>query len=231
MRLADAAWPEVDAHRRRVLILPTGSVEQHGPHLPLRTDSIIADRVASGVHEARPDAGLAPVLTYGASGEHAAFAGTLSIGEHALTESLIEFVRHAAGTWPCVMVINGHGGNARALEQARQVCDHEGRSLAVHHVGVPGMDAHAGRAETSLMLHLEPSMVRQELVAEGITTPLGELMPKLRAQGVRAVSPSGVLGDPRGANRAEGVRLYDALLLHALRAYDHAANGCSPEED
>ena len=83
-RLVDARWPDVEVAGRQVLIVPIGALEQHGPHLPLDCDAFIAAAVAERVHNRRPDAGLAPVLPIGASGEHADFPGTLSIGTQAL---------------------------------------------------------------------------------------------------------------------------------------------------
>lgn len=218
--LADATWPEVDAAARRVLLLPLGSLEQHGPHLPLATDAIVACAVAARVHAARPDVGLLPVLPFGASGEHAGFPGTVSIGTDALCTVVVEVVRHAAAEWGRVVVLNGHGGNADALRAATEVCRHEGRELTVVHLGVTGMDAHAGRAETSMLLHLAPDRVRTGLAEPGVTTAVAALLPELAARGVRAVSPNGVLGDPTGADATEGARLVDALVAKTLAVLD-----------
>jgi creatinine amidohydrolase len=77
-------------------------------------------------------------------------------------------------------------------------------------------DAHAGRTETSLMLALYPGLVRSERAAPGDTRSLAELMPRLRAAGVGAISPSGVLGDPTGASAEEGERLLATLIADAL---------------
>ena len=77
---------------------------------------------------------------------------------------------------------------------------------------VPGGDAHAGRTETSLLLHLEPSIVRVELAQAGATEPLAQLLPVMRAGGVRAVSSNGVLGDPNGASAEEGADLFATLV-------------------
>ncbi|UNX54212.1 mycofactocin biosynthesis peptidyl-dipeptidase MftE [Georgenia sp. TF02-10] len=223
VRLTEATWTEVDGATRRVLVLPVGALEQHGPHLPLSTDARIAERVAAAVHEQRPAAGLAPVLCYGASGEHADFPGTVSIGGPALQAVVVELVRHVTRDWPVVLVVNAHGGNAAALAGAQEVCRQEGRRLAVHHIGLPGMDAHAGRSETSLMLHLDPAGVRTLPRAAGVTQPVAELLPRLRTEGVRAVSPTGVLGDPRGATAEEGARLFAALVARATAAFDDVA--------
>jgi creatinine amidohydrolase/Fe(II)-dependent formamide hydrolase-like protein len=88
---------------------------------------------------------------------------------------------------------------------------------------VPNGDAHAGRTETSLMLHVEPDLVRKDRAVPGVTEPLGVLLPRLRAEGVRGVSPTGVLGDPAGASRAEGAALLADMarrLVGAARAWD-----------
>lgn len=222
MRLGAATWPEVDRHRRELLLVPLGSLEQHGPHLPLRTDTLVAEAVAARVHENRPRSGLSPALPIGASGEHADFPGTLSIGTDALCHLLVELVRHATRHWPGVLVVNGHGGNLAAVRQAAERCRAEGRVLEVVPLGLPGMDAHAGRAETSMLLHLAPSEVRLERAEPGRTEPLPELLPDLVDRGVRAVSPNGVLGDPTGASAEEGEQLIDGLVQLALAGYDRA---------
>ena len=77
--------------------------------------------------------------------------------------------------------------------------------------------AHAGRTETSILLALDPASVRVDSAAPGATAPLEELMPAMRAGGVAAVSPNGVLGDPTGASAEEGERLL-AEMADALRA-------------
>ena len=221
--LAGATWPEVAAADRRILLLPLGSTEQHGPHLPLTTDTVVATRLAELAHRRMPGVGLAPAIPYGASGEHAHFPGTLSIGTDVLSQLLVEFVRHAAGDWQHVLVVNGHGGNAEALARAAALTRYEGRSLQVHHAasGGPRADPHAGYRETCLMLHLAPETVRTELAAPGATAPLAELLPRIRAGGVRAVSANGVLGDPTGADAGEGARIFAAMadrLLDRIRA-------------
>ena len=208
-RLADATWPELAG--RPLLVVPLGSVEQHGPHLPLATDTAVAGAVAEAAADRLDGALLAPALTYGASGEHEDFPGTISIGTEALTALLVEYGR-SAGRWAGrLLVVNGHGGNLTALRAAVPLLRAEGRDVAWFPCGVPGGDAHAGRTETSLVLHVEPGLVREELAAAGETAPIGELLPRLRAEGVRAVSPDGVLGDPTGASAAEGAELLAAL--------------------
>jgi mycofactocin precursor peptide peptidase len=215
--LATARWPEVEAGPRRLLVVPLGSLEQHGPHLPLDTDTRIAGAVAARACHGRAGVGLAPPVAIGASGEHADFPGTLSIGTVALSTVLVELGRHASLHWPATLLVNGHGGNVPAITDAVQRLRHEGRQCHVWHAGLPGGGggAHAGRTETSIMLALAPSDVRLGEAEPGETRPLAEIMPALRAGGVRKVSPNGVLGDPSGASAAEGAGLL-ALLVAAL---------------
>jgi creatinine amidohydrolase len=214
--LADAVWPELP--EARLLVVPLGSVEQHGPHLPLTTDTAIADAVARAAVPALDGALLAPALAYGASGEHEGFPGTISIGTAALTGLLVEYGRSACRWAGRLLVVNGHGGNLDALRAAVPLLRSEGRDVAWFPCTVPGGDAHAGRTETSLMLHVEPTVRLGRPAVAGVTTPLGELLPRLRAEGVRAVSPTGVLGDPAGASAQEGAELLDGLVARLVAA-------------
>ena len=210
MRLTEATWPDLDG-RAPLVVVPLGSVEQHGRHLPLATDTAVAVAVAEAAVSRLDGAVLAPALAYGASGEHEDFPGTISIGTAALSALLVEYGRSVSRWAGRLLVVNGHGGNLEALRTAVPLLRAEGRDVGWLPCGVPGGDAHAGRAETSLMLHVEPGVVREALAAAGETAPLGEILSRLRAEGVRAVSPDGVLGDPAGATAAEG-----AELLHVL---------------
>jgi creatinine amidohydrolase len=214
--LADAVWPELP--EGPLLVVPLGSVEQHGPHLPLTTDTVIADAVARAAVPALDGALLAPALAYGASGEHEGFPGTISIGTAALTGLLVEYGRSACRWAGRLLVVNGHGGNLDALRAAVPQLRSEGRDVAWFPCAVPGGDAHAGRTETSLMLHVEPTVPMGRRAVAGVTTPLGELLPRLRAEGVRAVSPTGILGDPAGASAQEGAELLDGLVARLVVA-------------
>jgi creatinine amidohydrolase len=115
-------------------------------------------------------------------------------------------------------VVNGHGGNLDALRAAVPLLRSEGRDVAWSACALPGTDAHAGRTETSLMLHVEPGSVRRDRAVAGVTTPIGELLPRLRAEGVRGVSSTGVLGDPAGASAEEGAALLERLVQQLVTA-------------
>jgi len=206
--LGSLTWPEVAdrAHAEPILAVPLGATEQHGPHLPLSTDTDIAVALAERLaREVRSVVVAAPVA-FGASGEHQGFPGTLSIGQAAVELLLVELVRSAAATFSRTVIVSAHGGNAEPVARAVRRMRHEGRDVLAFSPRWGG-DAHAGRTETSVMLALAPGRVRLGRAETGNTAPLGELMPRLRRDGVRAVTANGVLGDPTGASAEQGEEL------------------------
>jgi creatinine amidohydrolase len=215
MELGPAAWPAVADGG--VLLVPLGSCEQHGPHLPLDTDTRIAEALARGAAAGDGRVVVAPPLAYGASGEHQAFPGTLSIGHEALELVLVELGRSALGPFAAIVFVNGHGGNAPAVTAAVATLQAEGRTASAWWPTVPGGDAHAGRTETALLLAIAPEVVGDARPA-GNATPLGELLPALVRDGVRPHAPDGVLGDARGATPDEGRALL-ATLVRSLTAH------------
>jgi len=215
------------------LAIPLGSTEQHGPHLPLDTDTRIATAVASAVAaRLSEDPELtwlaAPAIAYGASGEHQSFPGTISIGTDALTTLLVEYGRSATCWARRLLFVNGHGGNIAALNQAVGLLRREGRDAAWCPCAVTGGDAHAGHTETSVLLHISPSDVRTDRWRAGNSAPLSELLPSMRSGGVAAVSEVGVLGDPTTATAADGERMLAAMVddgLRRIRRWTPAADG------
>ncbi|MDQ1395797.1 MAG: mycofactocin precursor peptide peptidase, partial [Acidimicrobiaceae bacterium] len=202
-----------------LLAVPLGSTEQHGPHLPFTTDTDIAARLAEGLARARHDVVVAPALPFGSSGEHAGFPGTLSIGAAALECVVVELVR-SADAFAGVVLVSAHGGNAEPLAAAVVTLRHEGRRVLPWSPRIAGGDAHAGRTETSMMLAVRREAVALDRAEAGERCPIEELMPRLRAGGVAAVAPNGVLGDPAGATAEEGEALLDGLLADLVAAVD-----------
>jgi mycofactocin system creatininase family protein len=209
------------------VMIPLGSTEQHGPHLPLDTDTRIATAVAREVTARLADAPgsgnrrlhwlLAPAIGYGDSGEHQSFPGTISIGTDALTTLLVEYGRSATCWAQRLLFVNGHGGNVAALGRAVGRLRSEGRDVGWSSCTATGADAHAGHTETSLLLHISPADVLTERWRPGNGAPLSDLMPSMRRGGVAAVSEVGVLGDPTTATAAEGKRILTEMVEGCLR--------------
>ena len=200
------------------LIIPLGATEQHGPHLPLDTDTRIATAVACAVADQLPgDWMLAPAIGYGASGEHQGFPGTVSIGTAALRELLVEYGRSACNWASRLVFVNGHGGNVDAVAEAVALLRTEGRDTAWCSCFVAGADAHAGHTETSVLLHISPDDVRLDERVPGNAAPISDLMPALRRGGVAAVSPVGILGDPTTASAEEGARIFAEMVCTVVR--------------
>src|SRR6476659_1774514 len=132
--LAGSVWPEIP--ESPLVVVPLGSVEQHGHHLPLSTDTAVAVAVAEAAFP-RLGALLAPALAYGASGEHEGFPGTISLGTEALTGLLVEYGRSACRWAGRVLIVNGHGGNLDALRVAGRLLREEGRDVAWFPCGTP----------------------------------------------------------------------------------------------
>lgn len=199
------------------LIVPVGSTEQHGPHLPLDTDTRIATAVAEAlvtVLRAQDESKwlIAPAIAYGASGEHEGFAGTVSIGTEALAKLLVEFARSACRWSSRLVFVNGHGGNVEALRRAVTLLRYEGRDAAWCSCVASNADAHAGHTETSVLLYVSPDVVRQDERIAGNRAPLSELLPEMRRGGVAAVSSLGVLGDPTTATADEGRKIFAEMV-------------------
>lgn len=218
--LAEATSPQTSG--AKLVLVPVGSIEQHGPHLPLDTDTVIARAVAERMSVALGDAWVAPALSYGSSGEHQGFPGTCSIGTEALRLLVVELVRSLRCWAERVVLVNAHGGNLDAVRDAVEQLRDEGHEVTWVPCATEDVDLHAGRTETSLMLHLAPWSVRRDKAEAGNTQSLCEIMPAMLACGVAAVSSNGVLGDPTGASGAEGARLLDQIVaraIHGLRLF------------
>lgn len=203
--------PQAASVAERLLVVPLGATEQHGPHLPLTTDTDIAAELARRLAAIEPRVVIAPPVAYGSSGEHQAFAGTLSIGADAVEHLLVELGRSATETWNRILFLSTHGGNAVAVRAATRRLRSEGRDVESWSPRWSG-DAHAGSSETSLMLAIDERRVDVDrmALAVGALEPLEDLLGTLRSQGVAAVSPNGVLGDATTAAAAHGYELLEA---------------------
>lgn len=218
-RLRDMTSIDVTSIDHPILALPIGSCEQHGPHLPLGTDSIIAEALCNALAATTPRIVIGPTLTVTSSGEHAGFPGTLSIGGSATSSTIVELVRSA--DWASsVVLVNGHGGNVAAVKTAMATLLAESRVVSAWWPQIDNGDAHAGHVETSLMLHLAAPLVDIGRADVGDTRPIHEIEQVLTTSGLKAVTSNGVLGDPRNASRTDGERLFEQLVGHLT---DHVA--------
>ena len=252
-RLEQLSWPELAAQAGRpgsTVIWPFGAIEQHGPHLPLGTDALFADRVTDAVLERLPPElpiWRLPLQSLGFSPEHQGFPGTLSLPPQLLID-LVDAVGKdlARAGFRRLVLLNAHGGQIGLLEvAARQLRSRQPR-LAVLPCflwrGPEGLaelipepersqGLHAGLAETSLMLHLAPHLTGDERHAGGLTAPPIPEGWSLEGKApcawlTREISDSGVIGDPAAATAELGAQLCERLVdgwcrrLAALLASD-----------
>ncbi|ABG06057.1 Creatininase [Rubrobacter xylanophilus DSM 9941] len=241
LRLAEMSWPEVEravAAGHTTVILPLGATEQHGPHLPLGTDTVRAGALAELLAERLPGALVAPALPFGCSDEHAGFPGLLGVEKETLARLLVEAARRAAA-WGArrLVLLSAHGGNGEALALAREALRRELPQLAVwseedllspspalasvaRREGIPEgeLGLHAGEGETSEMLSLRPDLVRRDRARPGYTGDMGAVVEALRSGGLRAAHESGVLGDPTRAEAGRGDAYLEARAEELARA-------------
>ena len=218
---------------RTVAIMPLGAIEQHGPHLPVSTDAVIAEEMAMRALEKVPDevpALLLPTMAVGKSNEHLAYPGTLTLSAKTLMDQWFEVAEsvHRAGLSK-VLFINAHGGQPQVMEiVARELRVRHGM-LAVSsswwHMGLPeGLVAadeirhgiHGGTVETSIMLHLRPDLVRMDK-SENFVSVLPETEAaneRLRYVGgvgigwqAQDLHPAGVAGDASAATAELGAEI------------------------
>jgi len=216
------------------VVLFTGSIEQHGPHLPLATDTLCAYALAERVARRLGKALVAPVVRPGVSEHHMAFPGTITIQpatfKAVVSDCVDSLVRHG---FRRVAVSWAHGGNTPALREVLPeiAARHPGLEL-VAQADVPAFFAHwkplaegegidlgtlgihGGEGETSMMLAHLPDQVREGRVAAGYTGDLVTdpvVFANLLSTGLRSFTENGILGDARPADRARGARYLEAM--------------------
>ena len=229
-----------------ILLLPLGAVEQHGPALPLGTDTLRAEAVAERVAADFTDTELLvlPALAYGVSPHHDRFPATISLSPMLFSRLLVELATGLADSgWRKLFILTGHGGNNAAISLAQQqlLADRCQLTLAWSPITPLARDAnraiartevsgHSGESETAQLLALHPDLVRADRLEPGATTLAG-LTPQARLS--RTASPkllvrfdeyadNGVLGDPRTATADDGRRVLDeatAVITAYLRDF------------
>jgi creatinine amidohydrolase/Fe(II)-dependent formamide hydrolase-like protein len=231
----ELTWPEVRdaiAEGYDTILVAAGSIEQHGPHLPEMTDTLIGTHLVRAIAERLPHTLQGPTISIGCSEHHMAFAGTVTLR----TETFIAVVRDVAHAlahhgFRTIAFIPSHGGNFAPLDAAmRGLNDELGGAKAVAFsdlVGFVGVlngvaaqfditsevsGAHAGEGETSLDLLLRPDLVRMEHAAAGYVGPFNQAVSEtIFKKGMPALTANGILGDARPATAAHGRVYFDAM--------------------
>ena len=236
--LGELTWPEAKRRFKEVdvALLPVGSIEQHGPHLPLDTDAFDAQYLAQKVAEActSPLPLVLPLIPYGVSYHHEDFSGTLSASPETLFRLVYEIGMGAArhGITKLV-IINGHGGNGPALHFAAQMINRDARIFTCVDTGetsdpdIEAMtetpnDVHAGEIETSTTLAVRPDLVKLDAVRKFIPRFSSRYLDftSKRSVGwyarVAELSPTGVLGDPTKATPEKGRLMWEVMIKHLV---------------
>ncbi|SDH97407.1 creatininase family protein [Alloyangia pacifica] len=233
MRFEQMTSPELQAvgagARRPLAVIPCGAVEQHGPHLGVGTDHLIASAVAEAAVARAEGTLLLPAVPYGVSPHHRAFTGTLSLSAATFVSLLTEIGQNLWDDGFLPVFLNAHGGNRPALGVAVSTLGAAGAGAAaitwfehvrdVAEATLPDAahgTGHAGALETSVMMHLHGAAVRPDKIKPG-STPEGWPDPHLYAgpsptiwRSFDAISPDGVIGTPSEASAAAGATLFEA---------------------
>ena|SRR5947209_1894214 len=231
------SWPEVCRHLdsgRRTIVCAFGATEQHGPHLPLATDTLLGDELARRVAE-ELDALVAPTVALGCSAHHGAFPGTLSVSDETFAAVVGDLVdSFARGGFARAVLLPSHGGNfaplGRAIEAVREppglridaVSDLGALvGLAIfgeQEEGIPAGEGglHAGEWETSLLMAANPDLVWMQHAQAGFVGEPERAVTAVFSEGVHSVSANGVIGDPRRASAERGERYWRYITESVL---------------
>lgn len=202
----------------QVAIIPVGSIEQHGPHLPISTDSDIVTEIARHLSEKKKFL-LLPTITYGVSFEHAPFFN-LSIKESTLRTVVIDLCTSLfANNIKTIFIINGHHGNLKPLknidEKLGKISKNRVFSLSYWHYMQREFD-HAGFVETSLMLaiskNVKMKLAKKGLVTDGMNQQQINILGKLAAKSFPKVTKNGIWGDPRRATKKDGQVILEEII-------------------
>ena len=242
--IEEMTWPDIEAaigEGTDTIIIPIASVEQHGLHLPLITDTLIGEAISVGLAVELGNALVAPVIRPGCSDHHLTFAGSLSFSDKLLGDIIESYCFNLKRYgFRNLVLLPCHGGNfdcvARVAARLKIEFDAKGvnvialtdRDGFLHAFSDPlssygfnfdQVGIHAGLGETSMMMALRPDLVREDRFQAGF---VGEIdVSSLLKGGVRAVSENGILGDPRGSTAEMGRK----ILNHMVTTYADLVRG------
>ncbi|UCD02116.1 MAG: creatininase family protein [Promethearchaeota archaeon] len=239
IRMEEMNWLDIGEAVQKgftTVVIGIGSTEQHGPHLPTHTDTIIADFLANRIALKLGNALQAQTIRIGCSDHHLSFPGTISLKNETLKAIIYDYVRSLSKhSFKTIIFIPTHGGNFKPTEEAIEESQSKYPELKIigytdawefvriewqiaTEFGINNEDAgaHAGEVETSQILAIAKNQVRKERFKSGYVGPLGEDTSKIVFEkGISALSEIGVIGDPTHANIKRG-RIYLEKLIDSL---------------
>ncbi|MBA4458989.1 MAG: creatininase family protein [Nitrosopumilaceae archaeon] len=207
-------------NKKKIAVIPIGSIEQHGPHLPISTDSDIVSKVAEKICE-KNGYFLLPTITYGVSFEHAPFFN-LSIREPTLRTILVDLCKSLSdNNIKTIFIINGHHGNLKSIKnldlKIKKILKNKVKVIPLSYWHFMERDFdHAGFVETSLMLAISKN-VKMNLAKKGLTTDkmtkqeIAKIS-KLANQSFPKATKNGIWGDPRKATKKDGVKILNEIV-------------------
>lgn len=236
--LEELTWPQAEAKLKSVdvALLPVGSIEQHGPHLPLDTDAHDANYLCHRVAQACPDPSpvVLPLISYGVSYHHDSFKGTISVGPETLSRMVYEIGMSVARQGITkLIIVNGHGGNGPALHFAAQLINRDAQIFTCVDTGetsdhdIDSMtetknDVHAGEVETSTSLATRPELVDFGKAKKSVPRFSSRYLDFTSKRSVTwyvrtdKISASGVLGDPTKASAEKGGKMWDVMVKNLV---------------
>jgi creatinine amidohydrolase/Fe(II)-dependent formamide hydrolase-like protein len=242
-RLGDLTWPEAGKYLETmdVALLPVGSIEQHGPHLPLDTDAFDAEYLALEVAKAcsSPRPLVFPLIPYGVSYHHRDFKGTVDVSPDSLASMVYDVGMSAARNGIAkLVIINGHGGNDPALNFAAQKINRDAHIFTCVDTGQTSdadiealtethNDVHAGEIETSTSLAIRPDLVRMDKIRRFVPRFSSRYLDFSSSRSVNwyartvKLSSSGVLGDPTKATREKGEKMWAVMIKNLVELVEH----------
>ena len=236
--MGELTWPEVRERLKEVdiVMLPVGSIEQHGAHLPLDTDAFDAEYLAQQVAAAcsEPQPLVLPLIPYGVSYHHDDFTGTMSIGNETLSRLVYEIGMSAARNgFNKLIIINGHGGNVPALKFAAQMINRDAHIFVCVDTGETSdpdvlvlaetpNDVHAGEIETSVSLAIRPHLVKMDKAKKYVPKFSSRYLNFSTKRSVEwyartaRISKNGVLGDPSKASKEKGDKMWAIMVKNLV---------------
>lgn len=226
MQLADMSWTDVRDADVSVALFPIGAIEQHGPHAPLRTDLIIAEEMAAEAAR-RTDALYLPPVNVGVSENHRHFDGSIYVSEETMrrivVETLESLARHGVEK---TVIVNGHGGNTDAINEACRRLYRDGVAFATEWlwaraIGVMDTVDHGGELETALVMHLDESLVSEP--REGSDAPHGIEEHGASVGGYDTIdfTERGCFGEPETATAETGGRVFEESVSELVALVEY----------